>query len=126
MLRLLYVGGGGPHQLQAGKGGLATNRVRATGVPIEDAVSAKFTTNKPETLAALLDHGAYVNGLRGNSDPLVCAVLKEEVEVVKVLLEHGANPCVRIDNQPLLHKVVQKAIDTGIFVICIACSVFRL
>lgn len=101
-----------------GKGGLATKRVRATRVPIEDAVSASFTS-KPETLAAFLDHGANVNGLRGNSNPLVCAVLKEQVEVAKVLLEHHANPCVKTDNkQPLLHNVVQKAIETGNFVIC--------
>lgn len=101
-----------------GKGGLATKRVRAERVPIEDAVSASFTS-KPETLAAFLDHGANVNGLRGNSNPLECAVSKEQVEVAKVLLEHQANPCCvkTVDNQPLLHNVVQKAIDTDNFVI---------
>jgi hypothetical protein len=113
LLRLLYLGGGGPEQSEVDKGGLATRRVRANRVPIEDVVSANFK-NKTETLLALLDHGARVNGLRGNSNPLVCVVAKGQVEVAKVLLEYGANPCVKTDsNQPLVHNVVQKAIETG-------------
>jgi hypothetical protein len=112
LLRLLYLGGGGPEQFKVDEGGLATG-LRAEQVAIEDVVSANFR-KKPETLAALLIHGAPLNGLRGDSKPLVCAVAKGELEVVKVLLDHGANPCVETDNDfPLLHDVVRNAIDTG-------------
>ncbi|KAK3727086.1 hypothetical protein QZH41_019746, partial [Actinostola sp. cb2023] len=113
LLRLLYLGGGGPEKHEIRKGGLATNRISAERVPIEDVVSANFSS-KPETLEALLNHGAKVDGLRGNATPLVSSTSKKNEEVIRVLLDHGANPCVKTDNnQPLIHNVVLTAIDTG-------------
>ena len=91
---------------------MATKRISAERVPIEDVVSASFGF-KPETVAVLLDHGAKAEGLRGNAYPLVYCTTKRDVELMKVLLDHGANPCVKTDNQILLHKEVAAAIDTG-------------
>lgn len=114
LVRLLYLGGGGPKKYEIRKGGLATGCIRAESVPIEDVVSAHLSF-KPETLDALLDHGADVNGLRGNANPLVTSASKKDEEVMKVLLKHGANPCVKQDgNMPLVHKEAKKAIDSGI------------
>lgn len=113
LIRLLYLGGGGPEKYQKGKGGIATGRVSASKIAIEDVISAKFK-GRQETLSVLLKQGASVNGLLKKSNPLVAAVEKGQVEVAGTLLKNNANPCVRTDdNQPLVHKVVKKAIETG-------------
>lgn len=113
LLRLLYLGGGGPHKYEIRKGGLCTGFNRAENVPIEDVVSASFSF-KPETIAVLLENGANVDGLRGNANPLITSASKKEVEVMQVLLNHRANPCVKQDgSMPLVFKEVKKAIETG-------------
>lgn len=131
LLRLLYLGGGGPHKYEIRKGGLCTGFNRAQNVPIEDVVSASFSF-KPETIGALLENGANVDGLRGNANPLVTAASKKEVDVIQVLLNHGANPCIKQDgNVPLIFKEVKKAIDTGMItllnhVFVVLCTTIRI
>ncbi|XP_031574482.1 uncharacterized protein LOC116308241 [Actinia tenebrosa] len=111
LIRLLYLGGGGPEKYLQGKGGIATGRVSASKIAIEDVISAKFK-GKQETLSVLLEEGASVNGLNSNINPLVAAGGKGQVEIAKTLLKHNANPCVKTHgNQPLVHEVVKTAID---------------
>src|SRR5262249_9931107 len=80
----------------------------------------------PEIITALLDHGANIHQTTGvvEDSPLSAACARARIDVVKLLLERGADPNLRqkgasaltaamIDKQPSRTKIVKMLLAAG-------------
>lgn len=76
------------------------------GKPIHVAASQ----NQPECARILLDHGSNIESVRslGGLTPLAIAVLKDNYEIAKFLLENGANPGALIKGRATIYMIAQR------------------
>ena len=103
-LRVLLLGGGGPHVACPGEGGLASD-CDVSQVPLENVISSQVK-DKYDLVTVLLDFGAPVNGLAFClQPPLLAALEKGEFGIVTKLINEGADMgC--ISHQPYLQTKV--------------------
>ena len=112
-LKVLYLGGGGPSSLLVGVGGLATN-IDIVNVPLGEVIR-HLGLKDPLLISVLVEHGASVNLIRGSDViPLDEAVNKEQLPLVEMLVQKGAN-CCATDNEgePIIHKALRKGLSSG-------------
>ena len=68
-----------------------------------------ITSNKPEPVKFLIDHGAYINlSDTSGATPLLNAIANYNYDIIKLLINAGAdvNICDRFNSSPLYHCVV--------------------
>lgn len=91
-LRLLFIGGGGPHKYDYGKGGLAVG-CDASDIPLELVVDWGIENNVeylPEFLDELLKHGAPISGSPGrNESPVEIADRRQVKGVLQVFEKYN-------------------------------------
>ena len=112
-LKVLYLGGGGPSSLPVGVGGLATN-TDIVNVPLGEVIR-HLGLKDPLLISVLVEHGASVNLIRGSDViPLDEAMNKEQLPLVEMLVQKGAN-CCATDNEgePIIHKALRKGLSIG-------------
>jgi len=66
---------------------------------------------KTALVTALLNHGGnfsyFQNSVESSSESPIClAAKKNNPQLLKMVLEHGANPCINVNGKPLLQKLI--------------------